>query len=191
MGMERLVLKNRSYRRFQESDSIAEQTLIELVNLARLSPSRANLQPLCYLLSSSAENNDLIFPHLNWAGYLKDWRGPSKGERPSAYVVILGDKSITENFGCDHGIAAQNILLGAIERGLGGCMGGGCSHKRLREILSIPEQYEIMLVLALGKPIEEVSVKPVGADGNVKYWRDENCVHHVPKRKLVDVIVEF
>lgn len=191
MGIENLVLKNRSYRRFQESYSIEEQTLIDFVSLARVTPSRANLQPLKYLLSVSAKQNDMIFSHLNWAGYLKDWQGPVKGERPSAYVFILGDTTITENFGCDHGIAAQTILLGAIEKDLGGCMVASFNNKHLRELLVIPKQYEILLILALGKPIEEVVIESVGPEGNVKYWRDEEDVHHVPKRNLNDIIVKF
>ncbi|MCK4418968.1 nitroreductase family protein, partial [Candidatus Aerophobetes bacterium] len=111
------IIKNRSYRRFYEEVSIKLETLRELVDLARLSSSAGNLQPLKYILSSDPQKNALIFPHLAWAGYLKDWSGPCEGERPSAYIIILGDKEITHSFGCDHGIAAQSILLGATEKG--------------------------------------------------------------------------
>ena len=111
--IEELVMKNRSYRRFYENKSIDNETLKELINLARLSPSAGNLQPLKYILSNTPEKNSLIFPCLAWAGYLKEWPGPQEGERPAAYVVILGDTDITKKFGCGHGIAAQSILLGA------------------------------------------------------------------------------
>lgn len=183
-----IVKKSRSYRRFQEDFLVNEQTLRDLVELARLTPSGGNLQPLKYILSADPEKNNTIFPALKWAGYLKDWPGPDKGERPSAYIVILGDKDITTNFGCDHGIAAQTIMLGAVEQGLGGCMIGAFHRENLRTALNIPEQLEVLLVIALGKPVETVRIDPIDADGSIKYWRDENLVHHVPKRLLEDVL---
>lgn len=169
--------------------SIELETLRELVDLARLSASAANKQPLKYILSCDPEKNALIFPHLAWAGYLKDWPGPSEGERPSAYIIILGDTEISRSFGCDHGIAAQSILLGATEKGLGGCIIGSINRKALRQALGIPSRYEILLVLALGKPKERVVIETVGPDGDIKYWRDEDGVHHVPKRPLDEIII--
>jgi hypothetical protein len=112
-----LILSNRSCRRFDEGFVMERRTLEELVDLARLSASAANLQPLKYVLSCDAEKNARIFPHLAWAAYLKDWGGPAPGERPSAYLVILGDSAISQTFGCDHGIAAQSILLAPEKRG--------------------------------------------------------------------------
>lgn len=184
-----LIMKNRSYRRFYQDAVIRHETLIGLVELARLSPSSANLQPLKYILSSSPEKNSLIFPHLAWAGYLKDWPGPAEGERPSAYIIILGDTRISNTFDCDHGIAAQGILLGATEKGLGGCIIGSIKKDGLRRALDIPSQYEILLVLALGRPKEKVVIEKTGHDGDIKYWRDDKGIHHVPKRTLDEVII--
>jgi nitroreductase len=184
-----LVTKNRSYRRFHQEVPVERATLRELVDLARLSASAANLQPLKYILSCQPERNALIFPCLRWAGYIKDWRGPAEGERPSAYIIVLGDTSISPAFLCDHGIAAQSIMLGATERGLGGCILAAVQRTKLRKLLKIPEHYEILLVLALGKPREKVTLETVGADGDIKYWRDKDEVHHVPKRALDDIIV--
>jgi nitroreductase len=184
-----LILKNRSYRRFHEDVAIERETLRELVDLARLSASGSNLQPLKYILSCDTERNAVIFPHLAWAGYLKEWSGPSEGERPSAYIIILGDTEIRRSVGCDHGIAAQSILLGATERGLGGCMIGSVQREKLRKALEIPPCYEILLVLALGKPKETVTIEAAGPEGNIRYWRDEEGVHHVPKRSLDQIIL--
>jgi nitroreductase len=115
--LKNLILKNRSYRRFYQEYEIKSETLRELVELARCSASARNLQPLKYILSCDKQQNALIFQSLAWAGYLKDWQGPSEGERPSAYIIIiLGDTEISQSFSCDHGIAAQIILLGATER---------------------------------------------------------------------------
>ena len=185
-----LVLKNRSYRRFYQEVPIKLETLKELVDLARLSASAANLQSLKYILSCQHEKNALIFPCLRWAGYLKDWRGPAEGEKPSAYIIILGDTKISPSFLCDHGVAAQSILLGATERGLGGCILAAVNRTKLAKILNIPEHFEILLVLALGKPKEKVVLETIGPEGDIKYWRDKDDVHHVPKRALNDIIID-
>ena len=187
--LKELIAKNRSYRRFQEDVPIDLDTLRELVDLARHSASAANMQPLRYILACDASKNEVIFPHLAWAAYLTGWAGPAEGERPSAYIVILGDTSISRNFYCDHGIAAQSILLGATERGFGGCMIWAIRRDGLRKSLRIPDHLEIMLVLALGKPNEEVVLEPLKPDGNIKYWRDADDIHHVPKRALDDMII--
>ncbi len=185
-----LVIKNRSYRRFFQEVAIERQTLRELVDLARLSAAAGNVQPLKYVLSCEPQKNALIFPHLAWAGYLKDWPGPCEGERPSAYIIVLGDTQITQSFGCDHGIAAQSILLGATERGLGGCIIGTVQREQLHKALDIASGHEILLVLALGKPRETVVIEIAGPAGDIKYWRDSEDVHHVPKRVLDDIILD-
>jgi nitroreductase len=190
MNFGDLVLKNRSYRRFYENVPIEHDTLKQLVDLARLSGSAANLQPLKYILSSDYEMNASIFPHLRWAGYLKDWDGPVEGERPSGYIIILGDKNITQTFECDHGIAAQSILLGATYRGFGGCMIGSIQREGLRRELEIPLHFEILLVLAIGKSKEIVKIETIGTEGDIKYWRDDEGLHHVPKRTLEEIIVK-
>ncbi len=182
------VEANRSYRRFHQDRPVEAGLLRELVDLARLSPSAANLQPLKYVLSSSAELNQKVFPTLAWAGYLADWNGPAPGERPAAYIVILGDTEIAKNFGCDHGIAAQSIMLGAVEKGLRGCMIGSVDRPKLAEALGLSERYQILLVLALGYPAETVVLDDV-KDGNIRYWRDSGGVHHVPKRTLDEIII--
>jgi nitroreductase len=184
-----LIVKNRSYRRFYQEVPVSCETLRELVDLARLSASGANRQPLKYILSCDAEKNALIFPNLAWAGYLPDWGGPQEGERPSAYIVILGDLEISKTAGVDHGIAAQSILLGAVERGLGGCIIASVQRELLREALQIEPRYEILLVLALGQPKEKVVVESLGPEGDIKYWRDGAGVHHVPKRALEEIII--
>ncbi len=185
-----LIVKNRSCRRFEQHVPIQRQRLEELVDLARLSPSAANLQPLKYILSCEAEMNARIFPHLAWAGYLKDWPGPDEGQRPAGYIIVLGDTEITSSFGCDHGIAAQSILLGAVEKGLAGCIIGLIKRKTLQEALTIPTRYEILVVIALGKPAEKIVLDDLAPEGDIKYWRDDQDVHHVPKRRLDSIIIE-
>jgi len=190
MNIKDLISKTRTYRRFDESQKVEIETLANLVDLARLSASGANRQPLKYLLFNTPKFCDKIFPTLAWAGYLTDWQGAEKGERPAAYIIILGDKNISEVFGVDHGIAAQSIMLGATVEGLGGCIIASINRDELKDILEIPDRFEILLVLALGKPVEKVIIEEVKED-NIKYWRNADNTHHVPKRKLEDVILNL
>ena len=136
MKLKDLVIKTRSYRRFDESYRIEYRTLEELVDLARLSASGANRQPLKFLLYNSPGDCARIFPSVVWAAYLSEWDGPVTGERPAAYIIILGDKSLAEGFGVDHGIAAQSMMLGATEAGLGGCMIASIRRDMLRKNFS-------------------------------------------------------
>ena len=187
--IEDLIKNTRSCRRFFENHTVSMEALKKLVNLARLSASAANLQPLKYVLSNEKERNGTIFPRLKWAGYLRDWHGPEEGERPSAYIIVLGDRQIAKSFGCDHGIASQNILLGATSMGLACCIIGSVERGRLSKEFQIPDRYKILHVIALGKPKEKFVIETVGPDGNIKYWRDDSGVHHVPKRTLDEIII--
>jgi len=185
-----LIIRNRSYRRFIEKESIPWSHLLEMVNNARLSPSARNAQSLKYYISSDATENKKIFPYLAWAGYLKDWSGPEEGERPSAYIVQMNDENISTNYFCDDGIAAQSILLTAVEKGYGGCIIGSVKKEALTEMLGIPSHLKVIQVIALGKPVEKVVLEEM-KDNDYKYWRDEDKVHHVPKRILPDLIINF
>ncbi len=185
-----LVLKNRSYRRFYQNEPVTEQTLMELVDLARNTPSTVNSQALRFKLVCKPEENNKVFETLAWAGLLKDWDGPVDGERPSAYIIILCDLSVGKDKRYDDGIAAQTIMLGAAEKGLGGCIFGSVKRELLAKNLNIDsEKYSVDLVLALGKPKEEVKIVELPENGSTAYYRDENGVHYVPKRTLEDIII--
>lgn len=190
--LKELVLKNRTYRRFYEKETVSEETLKELVDLARTVPSTANSQALKFALITDEEQKAKVFASLGWAGALPDWDGPEEGERPAAYIVVLCDQSIAKNKPIDDGIVSQTIMLGACEKGLGGCIFGNIKRRELAEDLGInPESFSIDLVIAIGRPKETVVITEVGADGSTTYYRDENQVHYVPKRSLEDLIVRI
>jgi nitroreductase len=188
-NLKALILKNRSYRRFVESHAIPREILLEMVDAARLSASARNAQPLKYFLSNTRQLNDKIFPTLAWAGYLTDWPGPVSGERPSAYIVQLHDTTLGNSYFCDDGIAAQSILLTATDKGLGGCIIASVKKEALAQILQLSEHLTIIQVIALGKPAEQVVIEEM-KNGDIKYWRDENQIHHVPKRPLDELIIQ-
>ncbi len=190
--LKELILANRSYRRFYENEPVSEETLRELVDCARLSASAMNLQPLKFIAVCSAEKRAGVFPLLKWAGYLKEWGGPAEGERPAAYLIALHDtriKTADHLLWCDLGLACQNILLGAVEKGLGGCIVASIGRDRAKAELTLPSHFEVLVAIALGKPRERVVTEPLGAQGDIKYYRDEDDVHHVPKRDLNDIFL--
>ncbi len=184
-----LILKNRSYRRFFQNHKIKIETLISFIDLARLSPSAKNQQPLKYILVNSEIENKKVYETLSWAGFLKDWAGPTEGEKPSAYIIMLLDTEITDNNYCDHGIATQSILLGAVEQELGGCIIAAIDKKKLATSFKIPEKYKIIQAIALGKPKENIILTEI-KNNDYKYYRDSEQNHYVPKRNLDEIIIK-
>jgi nitroreductase len=192
--LQQLVEKSRTIRRFFQYENISENDLIDMVNAARLSPSPRNQQALKFIIINSREMNDKLYPLLGWAGALRDWNGPDEGEKPAAYIVILGDHSIIENgkptyHEVSGGIAAQSIILCAGEMGIGACIIASVQRKNLRELISIDDHLEILLVIALGQPKEEVIIEEMPVNGSYSYWRDGEGVHHVPKRSIDEIII--
>jgi len=187
--IKKLIEKTRSCRRFMENRTIDINTLEDLVDSARLSASAANLQPLKYFLVTDRKRNSEIFPLLGWAGYLKDWAGPAEGERPSAYIVVLGDTEICSSFDCDLGIALQSMSLFATEKGFAGCIIASFQKEKLAAVLDLPQGLTPLAVLALGEPVEKIVLEEMSPDGSIKYWRDDEGVHHVPKRPLDLLII--
>lgn len=187
--IKELVKKNRSYRRFYADKTIELETLRELVDLARLSPSGRNIQGLKYMIFNSKEDNVKISKNLFWAGYLKEWDGPEDSEKPSAYIIMFRDKTLGNPMPTNEGIALQSMLLGAVEKNLGGCVIGNVNRVNLKEELGFNDDLELAYVLALGYPKEKVVLDEMDESQDIKYWRDENNVHHVPKRSLDELII--
>jgi nitroreductase len=191
--MINLIERTRTFRRFKQDRIIDQPVLEELVNLARLGGSARNCQPWQYAVVSDSKDCQKIFPYLGWAGYLSDWKGPGPGEQPSAYILCILNrewlKGSDKEAHFDLGIATQNLLLGAMEKGIGGCRIGAFS-PQLAGIIELGGNQELALVIALGYPAEEVVIDACDK-GNIKYWRDQEGVHHVPKRALEEILTEL
>lgn len=188
-----LIEKARSYRSFDSTKKIETTVLEELVDLARLTSSGANLQPLKYYLSNTQEKNDLIFPLTKWAAMLPNLKLPVEGHAPTAYIVVCVDTSIVpnvENCNVDIGLASHSIMLGAVEKGFGGCLLGAFNKDTLSANLNLASNLVPKLIVALGVPqgedIRLVELK----DGNTKYYRDDQGTHFVPKRSLEEIIIK-
>jgi nitroreductase len=179
------IKSRRTIRKYARKD-VSEEVLLKCVDAARLSPSGANRQPLKYIIVNDQELLKEVFSTLSWAGYLPDYK-PSEEEMPRAYIVILLDKSLRKNPGHDAGIAAMSVSIVAYDEGLGSCILGSVDREKLRKVLNVPDGLDIVLVVALGYPVENPVVDKM-KDGDIKYWLDENEVLHVPKRNLKDIV---
>jgi nitroreductase len=190
--MQEIIVKTRTFRRFIQKEQISLAILNELIDLARLGGSARNGQPWQYMLVNTPDLCAKIFPFLGWAGYLTDWKGPVEGERPSAYVLCLLNKNRLKGpeseAQFDLGVASQNLLLGAMEKRIGGCR-IGAFNPQLASLFAMPDHLRLSLVIALGKPRETVIVEECKNDDDIRYWRDEHGVHHVPKRSLESCLV--
>lgn len=190
--IKELVKSSRSYRNFDSSYEMKLETLHELVDIARFCPSSVNRQPLKYYCISAKEEVGKLMPLLGFAKALKDRKLPDKGKEPNGFIIICHDLTIASSNSSidkDVGIVAQSILLGACEMGLGGCCIGSFVPDAVREKLELDKRYLPKLVIALGKVAETVVLEDVGEDGDISYYRDEDDVHHVPKRKLIDLLI--
>lgn len=187
-----LIRSNRSYRRFDESRRININTLSELIELTRYCASGRNLQPLKYRIVEDADEREKVYPLLKWAGYFSDWDGPAVGERPAAYLVQCLDTTLTANCLCDDGLQLEAITLGASALGIHGVIIKSFNVVELSKVLSIPEAFKPLYILALGYPAEEVLITDTDGshDADIKYYRDEEGHHFVPKRPLSEIIIK-
>lgn len=192
MMLKDLLRKNRSYRGYDESVPVSHAMLEKWVEQMRYTPSSRNQQPLQFYLASEPEMVAKIQAETHWAALLPQITLPHEGKKPTAFVVICFNKELApsvEPYRVDVGILAQSLLLAAVEDGFGGCMIGNFSPAKLHEVLMLPEHINPVLVIALGKPDEEIVItEPV--NGNIDYYRDENDVHYVPKRTWKDLIIK-
>lgn len=186
------IIKNRSYRGFDEKYTFTKEQLINYVDGARFCASSLNIQPLKYYIAWEKTDVDKILNRIMWARQLPKISLPHPGKCPTAFIIICQDRNISASqtlFMKDVGIVAQSMLLMAAEEGLGGCMIGSFDGVKIREDLRMADHLRPMLVLALGKPAETIVLTDVGEDGNTAYYRDENDIHYVPKRSLKDLLI--
>ncbi len=193
MEFKNLVKRSRSYRIFDESFKLQKKDLVELINLARFSSCGKNGQSLRFIPIYEKDILEKIYPYLTWAAYLKDWDGPVRGERPTGIILVVSKcGTLTDPIlACDMGIVSQTIMLGAVQRDLGGCMIRALNRKKISESLNLNEDYIIHIALAIGKPAQEIIIHDTREDEDLKYWMDEDKTHHLPKIILDDLIIDL
>ena len=187
-----LAVKNRSYRAYDRSRRITRQELVELVDLTRYVASSVNDQPLKYYIACDEKDVAKVQKMTLWAKGLPQLNLPYPGTEPVAFVVICIDENLRvagRNYLRDVGAVAQTMLLAAVEKGLGGIMIGSIMKDSLKQFFNMPENIEPNLVVAFGKPAEEIVLTEC-KEGDTKYYRNaEGNIHYVPKRSLDDILM--
>ena len=186
MDIYNVIKKRRSVRQFAEKE-VPRDLIEKCLDVARLAPSAGNKQPLEYIAITDFEQCQKLFPLLGWAGYLKGWSCPEE-KQPRAYIVIAVDseKVFAGYEAYDVALAAGNISLLAQSENVGSCLIGNYDKEKMCDLLNVPEGYSLPLIVALGYPAEEAVVEEL--TDSVKYWRDEEEIHHVPKRSFKDIV---
>lgn len=186
------ISKTRTFRRYDSDVPVTEEVVLKLIDVARLGGSARNGQPWQYMAVVDDELCQLIFPHLGWAGYLTNWKGPAPDERPGGYILcILNHDRLNvgiKDSMVDLGIGTQNMLLAATTMGIGGCRIGSISPS-LHTLFTIPSHLTIELIIAIGGPAEQVIVDESSNEQDTRYWRDSVGGHHVPKRSLNETLI--
>lgn len=191
-----LMKRDRSYRRFDESIAIPTETIDKILEAVRFTPSGRNIQAVAYRPVIEAAEREALFPLLGWAGYLPDWAGPAEGERPTAYLVQCIDTHVSPNVMCDDGLQLEALTLAATSLGLGCCIIKSFNPQKTAELLGLGGRYIPIHVVALGVPVEKVVIDELSEesklqpDSNIRYWREADGTHHVPKRPLVDIVIK-
>jgi nitroreductase len=179
------ICSRRSVRKFLQTP-VSMDTLMHMVNAARLAPSAANQQPCEFIVVMESGMVDAMFPYLKWADAISPFGIPGELERPTAYILVLIDLHKKKKGGeVDAAAAIENMLLTAAEEGMGTCWLGSFSHKKIKGQFRIPHHMKLQAVVAVGFPAERPLT--VEMHSSMKYWKDEHGVLHVPKRKLEDI----
>jgi nitroreductase len=192
MDVYQAVITRRSIREFKDTP-VPYDILEKCVNAARVAPSAANRQVCEYVIVDDEKLLPQIFDTVgSWFGVPRPKEGWPPGRRPKAYIITLINKPLESELGgnrldtsYDVGMAAENMMLVALEEGIGSCVITSFKQGKLREVLNIPDKYEIAMALALGYP-DESPVLEVATD-SIKRWIDSEGVRHIPKRKLEDI----
>jgi len=184
MDVWEAIKSRRSVRRFRQ-EAISTEALLKLAEAARCAPSASNRQPLEFVIVNTEEQTALVFAQLAWAGYVQPRRNPPAGKRPVGYIAVLIDpeKAMAQFGKVDAAAAIENILLTAQGMGIGSCWLGSINRDKLKEILEIPDKYDIDSVIALGYPDETPVMEDCKGD-SIKYYLDDKDTLHVPKRAL-------
>lgn len=183
----KLLQANRSFRRFNEAEQIPLELAQSWIENLRFTASMRNAQPLKYVIIANY-SLEAIYPHLRWAGYLKDWDGPAVGERPPLLILQLLDSELSTTSRFDEGIHLAALTLQACEMGYGCCIIAAFNAKEITSLLQIPERYKPLCVVAIGRPKEKVEIVPL-KENQIAYYRTEDGTHCVPKRSGSDLLL--
>ena len=185
VSLNSLLLKNRSHRGYDSSRQVLVEELKQLAEVCTKIPSAKNQQVLRFKLVAG-EDAPRLQQYTKWGGALPELNLPFPGTEPSAFIIICSTVPENKWVDIDLGIAAQSMLLKAVEMGLNGICIGAFNKNAVVEEFSL--QHEPVLVLAIGKGAEHIQLTRAKEGENLTYYRKDG-VHFVPKLGLDDLLL--
>ncbi len=182
--VDELLTKNRSTRGYKKAYKVSRQELERIVGVCTRIPSARNQQVLRMRLVTHDSGADKVLPLVKMGAALPELHLPLPGTEPEAFIVVFSTVPENPMVDIDLGIAAQSMLLKAVEMGLNGLIIAAFNRAKLQETLALP--YTPLLLLAIGKGNEHIELKPIDESESHAYYR-ENGVHIVPKVMQLEV----
>jgi len=154
MNVKHAIVERRAYRSLEPVE-ITEEIIYDLAECAQLSASCFNNQPWRYIFVNNSEvlkeMHEAFSSSNKWA------------ENASMIIVVFSKKELDcmirdrEYYLFDIGMATGFIILRATEIGLVAHPIAGYSPKKTREILGIPDDYNVIALVIVGKHSEKIN----------------------------------
>jgi nitroreductase len=191
MNITDAIRKRRTIRRYKQ-ETVDDKLLLELIDSARFAPSASNMQQLRYIAITTPGTVEKVFSQTGWGGAVRPKRSPEwLKDAPPAFIAVLAPTESVKGFKhiyADAGAAIQNILLKAVELGLGTCWIGSFKED-VNSILGLGSDRTVMYLVAVGYPDESPVQEDIGSKDSTKYYLDDKDVIHVPKFKVESITI--
>lgn len=190
MNLKKLLEWRRSYRKFDENKPISNEDIEDILNSIKFASCANNRQYLRFISVEDKSKILEVFDNTKWAASLPNNLGrPKVGERPVYFIAILSDNDKKLRFnGIDEGLVISNLTITAAEKGIGSCIIGSISDKKMREILNYEDNYYCEVVVAFGYPKVNSNIKEIDTTDDQSYYLDNNGNYIVPKYKINEIV---
>jgi nitroreductase len=192
MNISDAIRRRRTIRRYKQKP-VEDKLLLELIDSARFAPSASNMQQLRYVIIRNQGTVQKVFLQTAWGGSVRPKRSPEwLKDAPQAFIAVMAPAESLKklkHIHADAGAAIQNILLKAVELGLGTCWIGSFKEE-VNSILELGTDTAVVYLVAVGYPDEEPVQEDIAAGVSTKYYLDDKDVLHVPKFKA-DAITQW
>ena len=156
MDLTEAINKRRSIRSYKDKP-VEEKKLREVLEAGRIAPSASNLQDWKFIVIKNKETIKKLAEASNSQGFIAE----------APVVVVCCSTNPARKMPCgqpsgpvDISIATTQMMLKAVEEGLGTCWIGAFNEGKVKKILDIPDNTVAVALFPLGYPKEDPSPRP-------------------------------
>ncbi len=186
-SLDTLLRKNRSHRAFDTSYTVAMRQLEAIVSVNDKLPSGRNAQTLRFRLLDAPGGGEDFCRFLHLGGYLPELHLPVPGTEPKAFIIVCSTEAESPIVNIDLGISLQSMALKAVEIGLNALIVKAFNRQKIKVALGLP--LDPLAVLAIGKGTERIVLDEVHTGSDLRYYRDADGTHHVPKIAVSELLI--